>query len=438
MLQSGASQVVERLLTFDYFRDFDRYIIERIYFFLFIGDYSYVFLVDFIFHAGERTSYTIFAVGTNRFHFGIIAGTRGRDNVFGTIAKDFEDTRMAFGTVDRLCNYTFHIGYDCFAICSYTFLIRYGPIIRQVFYGLFGTRKSALALYIGLRGGNYSFVTFLMFAGNFFTYGIPKSIERIGRTISTTIRTSRSARIDSELSFAFGAITLIINFHRLLPQIKFTLLRARKSAAAFFISVRGRRFRGITGIGGFKQISIFINPIRFKGIGRTFGTFFSFGRTTMINRINCAANRFNTFQMALDSDGPQVFTRLFRTRKSANAFTIRLRRFGNSFITGIGSFTQVLGTFPNRVNSIRRTIGTARVGRYAMIDRILGSAFGFRTFLRIFRRLVTLYTIFKFSRNAAEGGGIITLLVRLSCFRFGLFTFRIRHITRQAGICREA
>lgn len=426
------------MLTFDYFRDFDRYIIKRIYVFLFIGDYSYVFLIDFIFHAGERTSYTIFAVGTNRFDFGFITGTRGRNDIFGTIAKYFEDARMAFGTIDRFCNYTFDIGYDCFANCSDTFLIRDGPIIRQVFYRLFGTRKSAFAFYIGLRGGYDSFITFFMFAGYFFTYGIPKSIERIGRTISTTIRTSRSARIDSELSFAFGAITLIINFHRLLPQIDFTLFRARKSAAAFFISVRGRGFRCVTGIGGFKQISIFINPVRFKGICRTFGTFFSFGRTTMINRINRTADRFNAFQVAFDSDCPQVFTRLFRTRKCANAFTIRLRRFGDSFITRISSFTQVLGTFPNRIDSIRRTIGTTRVGRYAMIDRILGSAFGFRTFLRIFRRLVTLYTIFKFSGNAAEGGGIITLLVRLSCFGFGLFTFRIRDIARQAGICREA
>lgn len=115
-----------------------------------------------------------------------------------------------------------------------------------------------------------------------------------------------------------------------------------------------------------------------------------------------------------------------------------LRGLSVSLITGISSFKEVLSALPDRINGIRRTVSTARVSRYTMVNRIFSSAFSLLTFLRKFRRDFALDKILNFRSTAAKGSGIITFLIRFSSLRFRLFTFRIHNVTREASIGREA
>ena len=172
------------------------------------------------------------------------------------------------------------------------------------------------------------------------------------QTIDIAVESYEDTEISDRLDFTGNDIAFIGGLGEFFPRVAFTLLHTQRYASTFLVDFKDNHFDFITKGNDFIRVDIFVCPVHFRNVNKTFDTVFNFDKTTIIGDITDMTKQSLPFRITPHDVGPWVITNLLEAERHAVLFTIKLEHNNINFLADFNDFGRMLDALPGHIGDV--------------------------------------------------------------------------------------
>ena len=245
------------------------------------------------------------------------------------------------------------------------------------------------------------------------------------KTINSAINTDEYTKIGNRTDFTGNNVTLLMCCREFVPWVGATLLHTKGNSTTLRVHIQHHNFYFVADMADFSGVDVFVSPVHFGKVNKTFNTFFEFNKGTVICKVCDLTENTGSHRIAADQIQPWIITQLLQTKGNTTAFLVKLEYPCFNFIADIQHFRWVLDSLPCKIGDMQQSVQTAQINECTVICKVLDDTFNHLTFFQGIKQFFSFFRKFIFNNGSARNNDVVFRLVQFDDFEIQFTAFDI-------------